>query len=1019
MSRKAALEQRRHALASANATKLDLPPPTSCLPSESTILRSAQEDVTTLKAQSKRAHRSARGKVDLRDQKLEDVHAQLQDTTHRFTAALQDNATMRAHLDGLNSRIHTLSSSLDQTKLFLGATVAELSQTQHELKMACSDLVQTRAQDAIKHARITEVTQELRYLHARAKRMRSERSTCRKQPVQVFKVKERGKIPLAVRVAVLRLVALGIGTSHVFNVMQCIARLLEVELKGRLSPASVRGIIHEGGVAAHLQVAEAMRDAKSESERLHTHLYRLLNISWLGGTISSNSTSIKSINYVAKHYIAISDNPAALPRRYALPITTLNNHSSQSQLDDWIDMFKLLSDMLRQSLSAPITVQFWRDFVRNVRGGMTDHAPDQKCMITLFTQWKRTIERESRGSTLLASLSPLELLELINKRMSADEGKSQAPWETLSQEDQIRHAGATFRKLCLEHGEAEFNKLSPEEQFQVDLFIWAGCCMHKSLNASRAAFEVATATWSKIEGASKPIPLLNKDNAAVLQHGSKEDQDRVLATAKGGAYKSLELLGTVVKNGDDKKGQQDLFKVEAMRSLGESLAFPDVSKIRFNTFLYAAAAVILNLSFFQSFLKLVYNAKSTQGWTNIEKNCAAALVDPPTLTELCAAAIYLVVVEKSYITRVRGGKQSTASPPVARDADGQPTRKRARTSTPRAPRKPAKAPLEDENMLDMADYHKQVLAFCKMVADDPNSLLSTPYPKTLDGQDLDEESRKIMDAVRAVAEQYGLCHLETILGAFFRGAYEKWITFTEGFEQDSPIAKLSPDQRWMAFLNTTNDCNEGALGMLRIALRRAPNISLFLYNSITMIKQNKVAEFFATLDPARLAYIRGEARRMANGSVEKLRRIKLAEHRFMKAKVNEETRMAKEMKERERKAREEAELQGVVLEEDPEKIQQLKGKSLDLQIKWHRHNKTIDPTTKKAGLAGISELKTVQQKKDRLTELAVHARTCAPLDGTPIPAAGSYKVSLEVRSATHTDAIFADHLHPIHEQLAQ
>jgi hypothetical protein len=551
---------------------------------------------------------------------------------------------------------------------------------------------------------------------------------------------------------------------------------------------------------------------------------------------------------VAKHYIAISHNPDIKPQRFALPISTLNDHSSQAQLEDWIAAFKLLSDMLRESLGCPLTVEFWRKFVRNIRGGMTDHAPDQKCMITLLTTWKRELDRECRGSDYLSSLSPLELLELISKRLSAEEKDSDVPWDTLSQEEQIRRTGATFRKLCLEHGQAEFEKLSPEEQFAVDLFIWAGCCMHKSLNASRAAFEKATATWPAIQGAAKPIPLLNKDNAAVLKYGSKEDQERVLATAKGGGYKALEILGAVCKASDDKKGQQDLLKVEAVRSLGESLAFPDVSKIRFNTFLYAAAAVILNLSFFQGFLKLVHDSKSTQGWTNIEKNCAAALVDPPTLTELCAAAIYLVVVEKSYITRVRGGKQSAVPAPATRAPDGQPQKKRART-TPRAPRKPAKAPMEDENMLDMGNYHKHVVEFCKRVADNPKSLLSVPYPQTFDGHELDEDSRKILDAVREVSEQYGLCHLETILAAFFRGAYEKWETFTEEFSEDAQIPKLSAGQRAMAFLNTTNDCNEGALGMLRIALRRAPNISLFSYNAITMIKQNKVANYFAHLDP--------------------------------------------------------------------------------------------------------------------------------------------------------------------------
>jgi hypothetical protein len=104
--------------------------------------------------------------------------------------------------------------------------------------------------------------------------------------------------------------------------------------------------------------------------------------------------------------------------------------------------------------------------------------------------------------------------------------------------------------------------------------------------------------------------------------------------------------------------------------------------------------------------------------------------------------------------------------------------------------------------------------------------------------------------------------------AFFRGAHDKWVKFTAEFAQDAQIALLIDEQRRRAFLNTINNVNEGALGMLRIALRRSPNMSLFTYNSFMMIRQNNVAEFFASLDAAGLAFVREEACRMAHGSIE-------------------------------------------------------------------------------------------------------------------------------------------------------
>jgi hypothetical protein len=64
--------------------------------------------------------------------------------------------------------------------------------------------------------------------------------------------------------------------------------------------------------------------------------------------------------------------------------------------------------------------------------------------------------------------------------------------------------------------------------------------------------------------------------------------------------------------------------------------------------------------------------------------------------------------------------------------------------------------------------------------------------------------------------------------------------------------------------------------MLRIALWRAPNISLFTFNALAMIRQNDVARFCATLTSERLLWVSAEARRLAHDSVEKLRRIELA-----------------------------------------------------------------------------------------------------------------------------------------------
>jgi hypothetical protein len=939
--------QKSHLRALALAKKATTPVTEPSTLPKSTALRRAQARVAVLERRQKNECRNARAKIQARDKSLESLKEQLHNITAKYTATLQSESSQSVVVNGSAARVDILVLSLAQAQELLSCAAVELSRAQHAQRMAESDLTLSQACTTRQEERLKALNAEVRSLRAKVLRVPAGQAAKIKRPLHVFHVKAQREIVLGLKVAVLELVALSVGTNHVFRVLRIAAKLFEVDIQGSLSPASIRGIVQQGGVAAHLQVAEAMHRADST-------------------TISSDSTSIKSINYVAHHLMAISHDPAEKPRRFTLPVTSIYSHSSQAQLDDWIALLQRLADMLRNSLNAPITVEFWKEFARIIRGGLTNHAPDQKCMITLLTSWKSELDCESRGCEALRNMEPAELLEALERHLSEDPDCLE-PWSTAAQGDVVRRTGAVFRRLCLKLGEAEFAKLPEETQVEIDLFIWAGCSMHKSLNASRGGFDECAKEWERL--GVKPVPLLNRDNAAILKHGTKDDQERVLAAAKGGAYKALEILGQIVKNADDKKGQQDHFKVEAVRARGESLAFPEVTRVRFSTFLYAAAAVIVNLLFFQDFMKLVHNAKATPGWTNIEANSAVSLEDPPTLTELCAAAVYLVLVEKTYVTRVRGGKASAVPPTPSRDANGQPARNRSK--------KAKKAPLEDENMLEMGPFHDSVVEFCKKAMDDPESILSDPDLKTFDGQQLDSDSLAILAAVDAVRSKYKLEHFWAILAAFFRGAHAKWVVFTSEFAKDGQIAKLSPEQRRRAWLSTTNDVNEGALGMLRIALRRAPNISLFSFNALAMIRQNDVARFFATLTPERLLWVRAEARRLAHGSVEKLRRIELAEHRYLKAQVNVETQKAKDTKEKARQAAEDAEMQGVELEADPARIRLLKGEKLALQIKWHKRNVTMDPESKKPGVVGMSKL-SADDKRDRLVELAVFAQNSPP-----------------------------------------
>jgi hypothetical protein len=402
---------------SALAKKTNTPKIDSAAFSGTTALCYAREQVKGLTKRLKHCQRNSSAKIHVRDVELKSCKAQLQETTEEYTASLQDHLAARELAQGSLARLGKLQEALSESQRTSAGLYLQLLCTQHALKMSESNLALAQASGIHQAVRLKELNMEVRLLRAKVLRVPTGPSAKLKQLLHVFKVKEKCEIVLALKVAVLRMVALGIGTNHVYKVLVISAKLFEVEIRGLLSSASICGVVQQGGVAAHLQVAEAMNRAASM-------------------TVSSNSTSIKSINYVAHHIMAISDNPEEKPRCFTLPITSIYSHSSQAQLDNWIALFKHLSDMLCNSMGAPLTVKFWTKFAHILQGGLTYHAPDQKCMITLLTSWKSVLDCKSRGCKALCNMDPEELLEALEKHLSQD-SESLKPWSTPAKHDVV------------------------------------------------------------------------------------------------------------------------------------------------------------------------------------------------------------------------------------------------------------------------------------------------------------------------------------------------------------------------------------------------------------------------------------------------------------------------------------------------------------------------------------------------------------------------------------------------------
>lgn len=182
-----------------------------------------------------------------------------------------------------------------------------------------------------------------------------------------------------------------------------------------------------------------------------------------------------------------------------------------------------------------------------LRGVLTDHAADQKQFCELLTQWKIRCDREVRALAKLKGIPLEDQLKMLSALLD-DATLSMSDWRMLPAEQQSALMHDAWLSLTARIGEEEYQKLSPDEQFGVDFLAWAGCCMHKELNALKGGVVEMAASW-KVINLTPPIALKNKFEAA---KGSKSTEDK----STRGAIKLASLAGALFNNKDEKKWYQ-------------------------------------------------------------------------------------------------------------------------------------------------------------------------------------------------------------------------------------------------------------------------------------------------------------------------------------------------------------------------------------------------------------------------------------------------------------------------------
>ncbi|KAG1846434.1 hypothetical protein F4604DRAFT_1884162 [Suillus subluteus] len=282
-----------------------------------------------------------------------------------------------------------------------------------------------------------------------------------------------------------------------------------------------------------------------------------------GDVSKRNGTTHKNINHQCHHVTLTLPDGQTATQLAGIPHEV--NHTSKTQLHGWknqaAEMYSTYND-----------------------GMLTDHAEDQKKLVRLFAEWKRECKREVRGKKALARLPPADVVRLLSEMM-----------ENL-------HSSEVVCQLRMTLGEEQFTSLSSAEKEAVDFFVWAGCCMHKELNAAKGGNTRMRAWWEQ-NSVDGPVLLMNKDNVAVASGGSSAAKDQAVQVSTGGGQKTLDLAGSVFRHKDDKKGQHDSLQYYLEMELGFTSQWPDT-----------------NATCKYLFLEIILFKKESRTHTNIEQN---------------------------------------------------------------------------------------------------------------------------------------------------------------------------------------------------------------------------------------------------------------------------------------------------------------------------------------------------------------------------------------------------------------
>ncbi|KAF7982655.1 hypothetical protein HWV62_27105 [Athelia sp. TMB] len=730
------------------------------------------------------------------------------------------------------------------------------------------------------------------------------------------RIESKGVYTAEARALMRELAKAGCAPSKTGKVIEMVAQLGGANYTSKLSRRTVRRAIIEGGVAAKMQLGYEIKMAKGMliSGWLHLSFRPSNPLNLLAVTMSSDATTHRHKNKEARHialsapsYEAGSDQSILTHQNRLVGVHDSISHSSEQQFEDWKAKLTDIADTFNDSPFAKRTGLKLNvaEFVEKLKGLNGDHAADVIKSAELWIAFKKAININKLGIQVLSMHSPDDLLIFLaeeNAKKIESVG-GQANWEVLPAKEQDAIDEVFVAQMLERLGTAAHADLPEDVRRAMDFFVRAGCCMHKDLNSVKGGTKAMMA-WYAQSGATAPVLLANRDNDVTIKHIASAtaltaaEEHALEATTRGG-IKATTLAGAMFNHKDDKKGQQDTYKQYFELRLGYPVTFPDTSNTRYGSHCDAAAALLTHLPLYIEFLEHVRDRKEKQGFNHLENNLYKALLDPPTLSELAVLALYAQSVTHPYMKQVRGPGT------------------------------------ENVNILDLGPLHVQVLEHVAKIAENPQILLVAEHSSYIEGalDGREWHQRDIITAILALKDKLALPHLEILIGEFFRGALDTWKRFTSEYAPGGLIDTSTIEERDLAWMPSTNDANEGALGSFRVYMRHKPGTAMHVYTAQATFHRNKTQSFmdFHLTDEDN-RYIMAKAREIDASGVEKAQREADTKHQaklVAEKRAKTAARVQKKQDKSERLAR-------VHLILDFEVLKGLKNSDLKDQLELHR-----------------------------------------------------------------------------------